>query len=78
MNIYLRDNYNLTGFTRVAFCTSNKEKNTIDTLDATFLGILLSIVLLVGTATYYDSFILNTKNDTSHYHESIRHFCKYT
>uniref|UniRef100_A0A336KT86 CSON015541 protein n=1 Tax=Culicoides sonorensis TaxID=179676 RepID=A0A336KT86_CULSO len=75
LNNYLRNEYNLSSFSQIIYCTTNQEEHDIDGLDITFLIILLSIVVLVIGSTYYDK-LLNRKGDTSHYKDSIESLCK--
>lgn len=69
-NLYLRENYNLTGFSQIVYCTTNKEESDIDSLDITFLVIFFSVMTLVIVATLYDK-SLNRKGDKSHYKGSL-------
>lgn len=68
INLYLRNNFNLSGYTEIIYCTTNKETRPIDTLDFSFLLLIGGLVVLITSATYYDYSI--KKDEETHYKES--------
>lgn len=68
INLYLRENYNLTGYSEILYCTTNQETKPIDALDVTFLILVGIVALIVISATVYDHLLKGTKN---HYKESL-------
>lgn len=74
-NLYYRENYNLSSFSTIIYCTTNQEEIDVDTLDITFLIIVFAVAGFIIGGTLYDN-SLNKKGDKSHYLEPIANLCK--
>lgn len=66
-NVFLRHAYNLSAYSEVNYCTTNKEERPIDALDASFLAMIIVVCLLVLCGTLYD---LKLKKREDHYQRS--------
>lgn len=75
-NLYYRENYNLSSYSTIIYCTTEQDKSDVDGLDIAFLIIVFSVAGLIIGGTFYDS-LLNKKGDKSHYIASIENLCKY-
>uniref|UniRef100_A0A336LLI2 CSON014430 protein n=1 Tax=Culicoides sonorensis TaxID=179676 RepID=A0A336LLI2_CULSO len=62
INLYLKDEYNLTGYSEINFCNTNKEVEENDILDYIFIAITLFIFITVLIATIYDYRLRNRTN----------------
>ncbi|XP_063698106.1 nose resistant to fluoxetine protein 6-like [Culicoides brevitarsis] len=78
VNMYLKEEYNLTGYTEISFCSTNKEKEEYDAVDNSFLAITLIICVLVALSTLYDYFsrreILSTTQQPTKKDELLKSF----
>ncbi|XP_065086712.1 nose resistant to fluoxetine protein 6-like [Ochlerotatus camptorhynchus] len=66
INYQLNDTYQLRGYTEIEVCDRSDETIEIDSLDLTFLLVLVTIIGLMILSSWYDQTI-NYKQDVLHY-----------
>lgn len=70
INIGLKRQYGLMGYSIIDFCNSNKEVDSYDFFDYLFMVLLFALVAIVTAGTYYDKF-MNPKETMEHYQKDV-------
>lgn len=70
INIELKRQYGLMGYSSIEFCNSNQDVEPYDFLDYLFMVLLFGLVAIVGSATYLDK-RLNPTTTMEHYKNDV-------
>lgn len=64
INLWLKENYNLTAYTTVQFCSDNHEAEKIeyDILHYLFVVLLVLLIAVISSATFIDMHLNNQKS----------------
>lgn len=61
INLDLKENYELMGYTQLDYCLTSEDKIKLDFLDLFFSAIVASLVIITISSSYYDKSLQKTR-----------------